>query len=110
MITAYTDKYENCFFNLFCIACATAATITLPLERYIEKHSVSISGQSFKIDFYDDRSGFPQGGIILTHEETSSQLITNLAHVLSLHGWSVSVANLDNQPSTPKRTLPLVQS
>jgi hypothetical protein len=37
----------------------TAATITLPLERYTEKHSVSVSGQSFEIDFYGDRSGFP---------------------------------------------------
>ena len=79
-------------------------TLALPLQGEFEEITIPADSSSFDIDFFFEKTGNPQGGIILTHAEPNSQLANNLAHVLSHYGWAVAIIDLADQFILPRRT------
>ncbi len=79
-------------------------TLAVQPDDDFEQITLPLGDSSIQIDFFPEKTGIPQGGIIITEAEPSSYLANHLARVLSHHGWSVTITNLTNEFSLPART------
>jgi len=77
----------KCFSLLFLFSSALAS----PLDDEHEAITLGSGPQSFAANFFFEKTGLPQGGIILTHGGYHHHIAKNLGLVLSKHGWSVLV-------------------
>ncbi|MBL4681398.1 MAG: DUF3530 family protein [Pseudomonadales bacterium] len=77
----------KCFSLLFVLSSALAS----PLDDEHEAITLGSGSQSFAASFFFEKTGLPQGGIILTHGGYHHHIAKNLGLVLSKHGWSVLV-------------------
>ncbi|MBV1878637.1 MAG: alpha/beta hydrolase family protein [Pseudomonadales bacterium] len=83
---------------------ASAITLDIEYQHYTLQSSELGQKLNFEVDFFFDKTGVPQGGIILTYNEAMTHQAKNLGYVLSQHGWSVVTAQLSTEPTTPART------
>jgi len=83
-----------------------ASDISLAGRLDHERDSLTLSadGHDFPVQYYYDKTGFPQGGLIVTYHGSGSHLVNNLGFVLSQYGWAVLLVRMDAQVRLPKRT------
>ena len=78
------------FINI--LVCSLASlTLAQPLEEEHEIVKIGVNEQAFEADYYFEKTGEPQGGLIFTHSGNHPRLASNLAYILSQHGWSVLI-------------------
>ncbi|MFT7686933.1 MAG: hypothetical protein ACI9FB_002281 [Candidatus Azotimanducaceae bacterium] len=81
------------FIKLFICSFASIA-LAQPLEEEHEIVKLGLEEQRFEADYYFEKTGEPEGGIILTYSGEYVKLVSNLGYILSQHGWSVLIFRL----------------
>lgn len=86
-------RFSHLFLYILCFLYYSAPALILaaPLDEAHEKILLGSGPQSFKANYFFEKTGKPQGGIILTHGGNHHHIAENLGYILSQHGWSVLV-------------------
>ena len=93
------------FIVFFLLVILLPAAFSSELAGKYDRVTLETSAGPMHVDFFFDKTGTPQGGIILTYDALSSHQVNNLAFVLSQFGWSVATTSLEVQTELPRRTI-----
>ena len=76
-------------YILLTLILVSAGAMGKPLDDEHEKVVLGLDTASFSADYYFEKTGKPQGGLILSHNGNNLVMVSNIGHILSQHGWSV---------------------
>lgn len=114
MLTPYlktprTNRHSKTLALLFLVAVTASAICTKktyaePLDYEREVVSLNVTDSSFEVAFFFEKTGYPKGGVILTHSLSEAPFyLNNIAYVLARNGWSTVLVGASKNKTLPDK-------